>query len=163
MTGELFEHGEPAENRWLRLLKQAIAIAVCFHLMLAWLSAYRAWVQVQGLDLHVADPVLRDGTAIEVAVVSAGRTPIDVRVELVQGDAVETIAERRVPSNRDAAYDPRFKSASWTIVLTSDLLERFRPGPALVRADASGRPQWTRTPPPEVREVAVEISPPASR
>jgi hypothetical protein len=44
-------------------------------------------------------------------------------------------------------------------VVTPELLARFASGAAVVRATAHGRPQWMRTPPPEVREVAVEIGP----
>ena len=43
------------------------------------------------------------------------------------------------------------------VVVTPELLGRFEPGAALVRATAHGRSQWLRTPPPEVREVAIEI------
>jgi hypothetical protein len=38
-----------------------------------------------------------------------------------------------------------------------ELLARFQMGAAKVRATAAGRRQWTRLPPPEVREITVGI------
>ena len=58
----------------------------------------------------------------------------------------------------------RSSSSSWctiplamAVVLTPELLGRFEAGAALLRATARGRPQWLREPPPEAREIAVEL------
>ena len=53
--------------------------------------------------------------------------------------------------------DPRSRHASQINLLTADLLSRFEAGKAKVRATAVGRPQLSRTPPPVVREVEVDI------
>jgi hypothetical protein len=60
---------------------------------------------------------------------------------------------------RSPAYDPRFRRGSLSVVLTPELLGCFRPGAALLRATARGRPQSMRAPPPAVRELPVEIRP----
>ena len=44
------------------------------------------------------------------------------------------------------------------MIATAALLERFRPGPATLRATGLGSSQWLRVPPPEVRERYVEIA-----
>jgi hypothetical protein len=38
-----------------------------------------------------------------------------------------------------------------------DILSRFDEGAAIVRATAIGREQWTRLPPPVIREVPITI------
>ncbi|MET0399553.1 MAG: hypothetical protein ABW277_22370 [Longimicrobiaceae bacterium] len=121
------------------------------------LSGWRAWVQVRSLELHADSPVLSGGSIVEARVVTSGRTFVDLRLELVQGTHAETLAARQVPKNRDAATDPRSRRDSLVVVLTPDVLGRFRAGPVLVRAVARGRPQWLREPSPTVREVALEI------
>jgi hypothetical protein len=56
-----------------------------------------------------------------------------------------------------AFFDPRSQQKSQTMVATNDQLRTFDPGPAIIRATATGRPQWTRLPPPTVIEKSVEI------
>jgi hypothetical protein len=82
---------------------------------------------------------------------------VDVWLEMIQGTRAETLGVRRVPTGGSPAYDPRFKYGSMTVAVTPELLGRFEPGAALVHATAHGRSQWLRTPPPEVREVGIEI------
>jgi hypothetical protein len=94
---------------------------------------------------------------VRVEVVGSGRTTIDVRVELTQGAHSETLSTLRLNGNEWAAFDPRPTKGSYTVLLTPEQLSRFHAGAAKVRATATGRPQWTRLPPPVVREAAVEI------
>jgi hypothetical protein len=124
------------------------------------LSGWRAWVQVRSLELHADSPVLSGGSIVQARVVTSGRTFVDLRLELVQGTHAETLAVRQVPKNRDAATDPRSRRDSLAVVVTPDVLERFREGPVLVRAVARGRSQWLREPPSAVRELALTIQRP---
>lgn len=152
-----------ARSRYFRdppsiaLVKRFAVAVVLTHAALAGMSAYRAWVQVRSLDLHVVGPVVTTGSVLDADVVSWARTHVRVDLALVQEGRVETLAEARVPSNRQAVYDPRWRRATLRAVLTPVQLERFHPGPATVRATAIGGPQWLRTPPPKVREAAVRI------
>lgn len=145
------------DARPIALMKKAVLslLALCF--VTAVVSGHRAYYQVRSLELRVAEPILRDGSVIQTAVVGSGRTHVDVRLELIQGAHSETIAVQRVPGNDWAAFDPRPRRASNRVVLTPEILSRFPAGTAKVRATATGRPQWTRLPPPLVRETAVEI------
>jgi hypothetical protein len=53
--------------------------------------------------------------------------------------------------------DPRPWRGSLRVVLGPGALAGFTSGPAQLRATATGRPQWTRLPPPTVRETAVML------
>jgi hypothetical protein len=130
---------------------------IVVHVPLALWSGYRAIVQVQKLEVNATSKVLEDGSTIHAGVVSSGRATVDIWLEMIQGARAETLGVRRVPTGANPAYDPRFKYGSMAVVVTPEVLARFEPGTALVRATAHGRPQWLRTPPPEVREVAIEI------
>jgi hypothetical protein len=75
----------------------------------------------------------------------------------VQGSHAETLAVQFVRGNEWGSIDPRARRASQAVVLAPEVLSRFRAGAAVLRATATGRPQWMRLPPPTVRESAVEI------
>lgn len=145
------------DERPIALLKKAILVLLALCLVTATASGYRAYYQVLGLELQLTEPVLRNGSVIQTAAVGSGRTHVDVRLELIQGPHSETLAVQRVSGNDWAAFDPRPRRASQRVVLTPEHLARFVTGAAKVRATATGRPQWTRLPPPTVRESAVEI------
>jgi hypothetical protein len=148
----------PSQNaRPIALMRRAVLILLALCFVTALSSGYRAYYQVRGVELQLAEPTLRDGSVIHVAVAGSGRTTIDVRVELIQGGRSETLAVQHVRGNDWASFDPRPREASQSVVLTSEQLARFLPGPATVRATATGRPQWLRLPPPTVREAAVDI------
>ena len=157
MAERMFESLNVKEPRPLVLLRRAALgfLALCAVTALA--SWHRAYFQVRDLELRVDAPVLRAGSVVETEVVSSGRTHVDVRVELVQGSQAETLAVQSVRGNEWGSIDPRTRRASQTVVLTPEVLSRFDSGAAVLRATATGRPQWTRLPPPTVRETAVEI------
>jgi hypothetical protein len=153
----MFDNISLPESRPTVLLKRAVLVLLAACLVTGFVSAYRAYYQVRWLELRLAESVLREGSVVEVAVSGSGRTSIDVRVELIQGTHSETLSVRSMRGNEWAAFDPRPRTASQSVVLTPEQLSRFRNGAASVRATATGRPQWTRLPPPTVREAAVEV------
>jgi hypothetical protein len=139
------------------MMKRAALVLLALCIVTAIMSGHRAYYQVRSLELQLTEPVLRDGSVIQIAVAGSGRTTIDVRLELIQGTHSETLTVLRAPGNDWAALDPRPQRASQRVVLTPELLARFDTGSAMVRATATGRPQWTRLPPTTVRESSVEI------
>jgi hypothetical protein len=145
------------DPRPIVLMKRAIMVLLAICLVTAVDSGYRAYVQVRSLEIHLKDSVLRSDSVIQTTVVCSGRTFVDVRLELVQGTHAETLAVQRVPGNDWASIDPRPQRASQNVVITPEVLARFRAGEARVRAIAIGRPQWLRLPPPTVRETTVTI------
>ncbi|HKR60861.1 MAG TPA: hypothetical protein VJS64_14160 [Pyrinomonadaceae bacterium] len=144
------------ESRWLVLLKRALLAVVAVHLIIGMISSYRAYFQVHSLDVHTSN-VLQVGSVIQSDVVTYGRTAVDVRLELVQDEHAVTLQEQHLAGNEFGFYDPRTQSASFSVVLDPQLIERFEPRPAVVRATAVGRHQWMRLPPPVIREIVVGI------
>jgi hypothetical protein len=145
------------EARSMVLVKRVFKLLLGLYLVIGLIALYRAWFQVKSLDLRSTDAIVRRGSPFETKVVSYARTPIEVRLELIQGAHAETLAVQRVHDNTWAFFDPRTRQASQTVLLDGDVLARFAPGKARVRVTATGRPQLTRLPPPLVRELEVEI------
>ena len=144
--------------RIVRVVYRVILIGALINVTVGVWAAYRAWVQVRRLDLAVVSTNLRPGVTSVVRVVTSGRTPIDVRLELVQGTHSELLADLRVSPSHDGFWDPRTRQGTMTPSFTSEFLAHFQAGPAIVRATALGRPQCTRTPPPVVQEIPVVVA-----
>jgi len=154
----MFETRVIPEARPLRLLRRATVVLVIAFLCIGAISSYRAWVQVQYLELRSSESTLHSGSVVETVVVNSARTTIAVRLELIQGAHAETLDMLELRGNELAFFDPRAKSATQQVVLNANHLAGFQPGEALLRATATGRPQWGRTPPPVVREMKVQIT-----
>jgi hypothetical protein len=148
-----FHESTPA----LRVLKWVVAPLVVIHVVLASISGYRAIVQVYQVDIALASPTLSHGSAVRLSVATSGRTPVDAELELIQSTHAETLAVLLIPDHENASYDPRTIHAAKSVLLTSERLARFQPGPAILRATANGRSQWLRVPPPVVAERSVDM------
>ena len=137
-------------------LKKGIIGLVSVWIVIALISGHRAIWQVQKLELGVPDEILKPGSTIAVKTRSSGRVNVRVVLELVQGARAETLATQRLPSNHPT-FIPRWRNGVLDYTVTPALLERFQSGSAIVRATGLGAPQWTRTPPPTVREQPVRL------
>jgi len=137
-------------------LKRVFAFVIAALLAIGMVSSYRAYVQVRDLELS-APAVLSAGSIVTSSVVSSGRTTVDVEVDLIQGAHSERLLMLQVRGNELGFFDPRTRHGSEGAMLTMDILSRFQPGGARLRATATGRHQWFRLPPPTVREFEVEI------
>ncbi|HKO99965.1 MAG TPA: hypothetical protein VJU86_23525 [Pyrinomonadaceae bacterium] len=153
----MFEVAEIPTARPLVLLKQCVLLLLSLYLIIGFVSAYRAFYQVHSLALITANPILREGSVIETSVISYARTHVDVKLELIQGTNSAILAVQTVPGNEWGFFDPRNRRGSQTATITSDILARFQPGKAQLRATATGRPQWTRLPPPVIQELVVNL------
>jgi hypothetical protein len=140
------------------LIRRGILAVLLVLMPLFAMSSYRAYVQIKSFDLAVPDTVLGEGGRVDAHVVSWARTFVQLRIELIQGARVDTLAIKEVPRNWDPVFDFRPRRDSLTVTLTPQVLARFQPGPALVRAAARGSMQWLREPPPQVRERVVVIT-----
>ena len=137
-------------------MKRSFVAIVTALLAIGAVSTYRALLQVRTLDLK-APQSLAAGSLVEVGVVSSGRTSVDVDVELIQGSHSEKLFRLHVRGSELAFFDPRPRDGSQSATITQETLARFQPGPARLRATAIGREQFTRLPPPTVREMEVQI------
>jgi hypothetical protein len=147
---------DPPVLRWVRRI--CIVVFVLYAVP-GLFSAYRAWMQVKSLDVVVARTDLHRGDTLRVYTVSWARTYVTTRLLLVQGSRTDTLALHRLPPNPNASLDPRLRRDTIVTVVGDSLLARYAGGPATLRATAIGGPQWFRTPPPQVREIAVQVRP----
>lgn len=152
----MFESLSIPEARPIVWLKRSFIVVIVALLTIGATSSYRAYVQVQSLELS-APSLMSVGSEVKASVVSSGRTFVDVQVELIQGSHSEVLFVMRVPGNELGFFDPRSQRAARTEVVSADVLSGFQRGHARIRAVATGRPQWMRLPPPTVREVEVQI------
>ncbi len=152
----MFESLTVPEARSIVWLKRLFGLVIFVLLTIGTVSSYRAYVQVRSLELS-APGLLVDGSVVETAVVTSGRTMADVEVYLVQGSHSERLLRLHVPGNELGFFDPRTQHASESMTVTGETLLKFESGSARLRSVATGRPQWMRLPPPTVREIEVEI------
>jgi hypothetical protein len=152
MFDELTVH----DSRPILWLKRVFVFVIVALLVIGAVSSHRAYYQVRSLELS-APHTLTTGSVVNTSVVGSGRTQVDVEVDLIQGAHSERLQHLHLTGNNLAFFDPRQQHGSDSVVLTSEILSRFQPGAARLRAVATGREQWTRLPSPTVREFEVEI------
>ena len=139
------------------VIKWFVGFVLAVHVLFGLWAADRAWTQVRRLEMS-ATPVIAAGSMARVDVVTSGRTPVTVVVTLTQGARTDTIAVQTISGHRDGFWDPRFISRSFVPRVTPTQVAHFLAGRAVLRAEARGRPQWLREPPPVVRELPVTIA-----
>jgi hypothetical protein len=152
----MFEGVAIKDTRGITLVKRACLIVFSVYFVLGLIALYRALVQVHRLEINSAE-TLRDESAVTATVMSYGRVPVDLRIELVQPAHTETLVVKQVEKNEWALLDPRIKEGTQTVVLTDNVLDRFADGKAVLRATVIGRSQLGHLPAPVVREQVVEI------
>ncbi len=152
--------GKWGDSRLFRVFQRvAIIIVLLYAAVGAW-SVYRAWVQVRTLEVRVVSDNVRPGIPALVEVVTSGVTLVDVRLDLVQGAHTETLATLRIVPTRQPFFNPRARQGTMMPSFTPEFLAHFQPGPATVRATATGRRRWMLTPGPVVKDVPVVIAAP---
>ena len=152
----MFDELTIQDARPILWLKRLFVFVIGVLLVIGAVSSHRAYFQVRSLELS-APRVLSVGSVVNTSVVGSGRTMLDVDLDLVQGTHSERILHLHLNGNELGFFDPRTQHGSDSVVLTSEALSKFQPGPARLRAVATGREQWTRLPPPTVRELEVDI------
>lgn len=154
----MFETQATPESRSISILKKIFVAVVALLLLIGAVSSHRAYYQVRSLEIKTGSSITA-GSNFSTNVVTSGRTTVDVRVELVQGNRLQPLMTMRVRGNELGFFDPRQQHATQDGVITAEHLKDFAPGPAKIRAIAVGRPQWMRLPPPTVTEIDVNIEP----
>ena len=152
----MFETQTIPEARPIVWIKRFFVFVIVALLAIGAVSSHRAYIQVRSLELYAPHSLLA-GAVVETAVVSSGRTTVDVDVDLIQGTHKERLFTFRVRGNELGFFDPRTQYGSQSVTLTADVLAKFQPGAARLRSVATGREQWMRLPPPTVRELDVEV------
>ena len=152
----MFDELTIRDARPILWLKRGFMFVIVALLVIGAVSSHRAYFQVRSLELR-APSTLSAGSVVTTWVVGSGRTQVDVEVDLIQGTHSERLMRLHLTGNNLAFFDPRRQHGSDSVALTAETLSRFQPGPARLRAVATGREQWTRLPPPTVRELDLEI------
>ena len=106
----MFETRTIPEAKPLMLLRRATIVLLALFLVVGLVSSYRAYIQVQNLELRSSEDTVRVGSIIETDVVSSARTTIAVRLELIQGSHIETLDVLALRGNEFGFFDPRFKA-----------------------------------------------------
>jgi hypothetical protein len=155
----IFDNRLSQEWKGFVLLRRVTIAVAVVHFSLAAASGYRAIVQVY--DVTIESPaVIHPGSPLIVHASTSGRTRVEVRVDLVQGGRAETLSTTTVLSNDAFFYDPRAKGVAIDVAVPADILSRFYAGKATIRAVATGRSQFLRTPPPTVDVLETRLEPP---
>ncbi len=103
-------------------------------------------------------------TPVDVHVAAAGRGLAGVRVELVQGDRRQVVAEKDyTPRPAWAFWGPRTEEDTLHVEVGRDTVEHLESGDATVRVVAERAGTWVRHPAPAVEEVTlpVRLTPPS--
>ena len=152
------QNREGVSARYVRRLSIA---TVCVFAFFAGISGYRAIVQVYRLELRPVTDTIRVGSVVGLAVTTSARTHANARLILQQGSREETLGVRFVRGNEirfaGASLNPLPMRESLYVTVSPGVVDRFRAGPAVLRATAIGASQWMRVPPPTVRERSVTI------
>jgi hypothetical protein len=144
------------DTRAIALVKRVCVIVASVYLVIGMIALYRALVQVHSLEIQ-SPHVLQHGSSATATVVSYGRVPLTLQLELVQEDHAEIIAFQRVPTNEWSLLDSRTREWSQTVVITDELLARFNDGQATIRVTAIGRQQLGHFPQPVIRAQFIAL------
>lgn len=153
--------GPLGDSRIMRVFQRVVLILVLLYAALGAYSVYRAWVQVRSLELRVVSDNVRPGIPALVEVTTSGVTMVDVKLELVQGNTHETLSTLRLVPARSPFFSPRVRQGTMMPAFTPEFLAHFQPGPAIVRATATGQKKWLYTPSPVTKEVPVVVVAPS--
>src|SRR5215475_9764088 len=125
----MFESLAIHEVRPIVWLKRVFRFVIVVFLAIGMVSSHRAYIQVRNLELK-APHTLSAGSNIEIAVLTSGRTTVDVDVDLIQGARSERLFRLHVPGSELAFFDPRTRNGSQLITLTAEQLSKFQTGAA---------------------------------
>ena len=145
----------------MRVIRRTLTPLLVVVAILFLISGVRALVQVFDLDVWVSttNPSLQGSFEAGTSVITSGRAVATVKLELVQDGRSEILMVDSVRRRNFAVFNPLPRRSARRVVVSPVVLSRFGAGQATVRATATGRPQWTRTPPPSVSSIEINIAP----
>ena len=120
--------------------------------------------QAPSVEIEPVMPGIGKRTPVRIAFETGGRGLTDLEVEFVQGDRVETLAERsHQPRKPWQFWGPVVKQDRIEVEVGSETIEGLKTGEATIRASAWPAGTWLRKPEPTVREAVlpVRLIPPA--
>lgn len=145
------------ESPIVRGVRRASIVVAGVYIVLAAWGFYRRIRQVLWIELETSGSVLAPGAVVGYDVITSGEVHNRIRLDLVQGTHRETLLEQRARLSSSNTVDPRIFRYRPTVTITSALLSRFQPGPAMLRVIGFGDSKLLHTPPPRIRELPVEL------
>ena len=116
------------------------------------------------IQIEPGMPGIGRRTPIDVQMTEPSRGLARVKIEFVQGDRTEILAEQQFET-REAwkFWGPATEQESVEVEVGSDTIERLESGEAVIRASAWPAGTWLRHPDAEVRELVlpVRLTPPS--
>jgi murein DD-endopeptidase MepM/ murein hydrolase activator NlpD len=149
----------PRSAGWL-LAGLLVALVVLGFVALAALRAGTA----PEVSVESDRPAIGRRTRVTVKIRAAGRGLSSAKVELVQGNRVDSVAERRyAPRAPWAFWGPRQTQDELVVEVGRDVQPALAAGEATVRVTAGRARAWLRSPEPVVRELQlpVRLTPPS--
>jgi murein DD-endopeptidase MepM/ murein hydrolase activator NlpD len=143
-----------------RFLLVVVALA-----LLVWggIASFRTGAPPE-LAIELGQPAIGRRTPVRVVAQEGGRGLGGLRLELVQGDRVELLAERgHEPLPPWRLWGPRRVRDELSTEVGRETLPSLKAGQATLRATATRAGTWLRSPAPVVRElnVPVRLAPPS--
>jgi murein DD-endopeptidase MepM/ murein hydrolase activator NlpD len=145
------------------MLKLVVLVLVAFLIVLGGLATFRTGA-APTLTLKPDVPGLGRKTPVRVTAVVPGRGLTRVRLEVVQGDRVQVVADKSyVPRPAWTFWGPLTERAEIRADVGVDNVPGLKAGEAVLRAVADRAGTWLLHPAPVVQElkVPVRLSPPA--
>lgn len=152
--------GEPSRRRRpLRALTLAAVAAAAVAVALGWFRVGPP----PTIEISPKLPGIGKRTPIVITVAAPGRGLAPVRIDLVQGSRVVTLAEKSfTPRPSWKFWGPRSERAEIAVETGRDTVAQLAAGEAIVRVAAQRASTWLRRPGPAIRELTlpVRLSPP---
>ncbi len=146
-----------------RILPRGILLIVILMLLVfAGIGIFRVGAPPE-ISIAPATPVIGRRTPVKIEVFEPARGLSSVRVEFVQGDRIETLAERSyTPRSAFSFWGARTVRDSVNVEVGRDTIAGLKPGNAVIRVLAGRAPTWLRNPGPALQEVSlpVHLTPP---
>ncbi|HUQ46659.1 MAG TPA: hypothetical protein VM053_00285 [Gemmatimonadaceae bacterium] len=139
------------------ILRRVIIGVAIIHFSLAAASGVRAVKQVYSVQIETRTNPGAAGAVIVARIVTSGRVSNVAHIELVQGQHIETLVRATLPENKSFFYDPRPQHVALRATLSQEVVSRFAPGRARLRAVVEGRSQFVHIPAPKILEVGITI------
>ncbi len=115
------------------------------------------------ISIAPAATIIGRRTPLKVEVSEPTRGLSSVKIELIQGDRVETIAERSYESRPALKFwGAKTDRDTLNVEVGRDIIAGLKPGNAVIRVSAGRAPTWLRHPGPAVQEISlpVHLTPP---
>jgi murein DD-endopeptidase MepM/ murein hydrolase activator NlpD len=146
-----------------RVPKTFLMIVVLVLAAIAGVGAFRAGAAPE-IKIAPAFPAIGKRTPVKIEIVEPRRGLSYVKVDFVQNDRVETLAEKSyTPLPPLKFWGPRTQREDFTVEVGRDSIPNLKGGEATVRVTAGRAGSWWRSPAPVVQEITlpVRLTPPA--